>query len=141
MRIASYLDGGVADYGVVINDGGADVIVPASATLRDSFPTVRALLEGDAVDALRRDVEARHGAFPVHSVDLTPPIVNPRNPICVGLNYPKIHPTEGVVPPPKHIIIFGKFEGALVGHDAPLIQPRHPASQTHPSVPPRPLNS
>jgi 2-keto-4-pentenoate hydratase/2-oxohepta-3-ene-1,7-dioic acid hydratase in catechol pathway len=50
--------------------------------------------------------------------------------ICVGINYPKRHPVEGVLPPPEHITIFGKMEGTLVGHGEALEVPRGEAAAT-----------
>ena len=62
----------------------------------------------DAVAALRQDTDHdRH--VPLTEIRFLPPIPNPRKIICVGLNYPKPYPVDGVVPPkPDNIILFGK---------------------------------
>lgn len=120
MNIGSFLHRGQALYGVF----NADEVAPANPELLEQYPTLRALLDGGKFAALK-DAAHLSAAIPSREIVFQPPIPNPRKIICVGMNYPKPYPVDGVAPPnPEHIILFGKEREALVGHGAPLETPR-----------------
>ncbi len=120
MNIGSFLYRGQAVYGVFTGD----TVAPANPALIAQYPTLRDLLDAEKSEILK-DAENLSAAIPITKIAFQPPVPNPRKIICVGMNYPKPYPVDGVAPPnPEHIILFGKEREALVGHDAPLELPR-----------------
>ncbi len=130
MKIASYLRDGEPGYGVIREGDRGARIVPPGPAFRTAFPSLRAVLEGQALDRLGDDTREERDAFGLHEVRLLPPLPDAGKIVCVGINYPKRHPIEGLVPPPEQIIIFGKYGETLVGHGAPLMLPPAPACDT-----------
>lgn len=126
MKIASFRHERIARYGVVTADG----IVTVSDHFSNRYPTLRDLLDDDALAKLAEDTEGRDTDVPLDEVQLLPPVTNPRRIFCVGINYPKRYPLDNPAPPPEHIILFAKLDGTLVGHDARLEIPRGDAADT-----------
>lgn len=131
MKLVSYENGGATGYGVALPDekGAGGVLVP-SQTFTSRYPTIRAVLEGQALADLAADVA---GTTPVLSLDTLrylPPLHDAEKVICIGVNYPKRHPVEGDIPPPTYISTFGKFEGSIVGHNQPVRFPASPMCDT-----------
>ncbi len=128
MKIASYRDrDGEAVYGVVDPSGG---LITADAEFRRHHPSLRTLLAESSLEELADHVHGRSPDCRPEDVNFLPPVHDAGKVICVGINYPKRHPVEGVIPPPENIILFGKFDGVLVGHDEPLVYPPEPACRT-----------
>ena len=120
MNIGSFLHRGKALYGVFTGE----TVAPASPTLSAQYPTLRDLLDADKSRALS-DAANLSTEISIAEITFQPPIPKPRKIICVGMNYPKPYPVDGVAPPnPEHIILFGKEREALVGHGAALETPR-----------------
>ena len=127
MKIASFQHVDTVSYGVVI---GQDLIT-ASATFRDRYPTLRDVLEADALPHLAKDTAGRTPNHSIHNLRFLPPIFNPQRIICVGINYPKRYPIDNtLLPPPKNMILFAKLDGTLVGHGEELEMPSGAASET-----------
>ena len=115
MKLVSFLHDGRPGYGTT--DGVT--IRSASAAMRARCPDLRAVLLQDALGALAADPDAT--SVPLTAVIMRPPIPNPSRILCVGLNYRKPYPVDGVAPPdPENIILFGKERQALVGHGVAL---------------------
>jgi 2-keto-4-pentenoate hydratase/2-oxohepta-3-ene-1,7-dioic acid hydratase in catechol pathway len=55
----------------------------------------------------------------LESLDLLPPVLNPRTFVCVGRNYLE-HIKEGAAPVPPYPYLFSKFSNALNGHRQPV---------------------
>ena len=123
MKLVSFTHAGQANYGT--KDG--TLIHPASAALRQTYPDLRAVPADDALDALESGTDA--GTLDLSDVTLLSPIPNPAKIVCVGLNFRKPYPVDGVAPTdPENIILFGKERQAIVGHGAALeIPPGAPA--------------
>ena len=120
MNIGSFLYQGQAFYGVF----HGDTVAPANTSLITQYPTLRDLLDAEKYLALR-DSANLSSTILISEIIFQPPIPNPRKIICVGMNYPKPYPIDGVAPPsPEHIILFGKEPETLVGHGATLETPR-----------------
>ena len=120
MNIGSFLYQGQAFYGVF----HGDTVAPANTSLITQYPTLRDLLDAEKYLALK-DSANLSSTILISEIIFQPPIPNPRKIICVGMNYPKPYPIDGVAPPsPKHIILFGKERETLVGHGATLETPR-----------------
>ena len=121
MKIARFMVQGRTGYGVVIDETG---IVEPTADFRSRHPDIRAVLAADATQALARDVAGRPAAFTLDAVMLLPPLAPENKVVCVGINYRKKYPLEGVPPPdPDHIIVFAKHHEAMVGQGEPLELP------------------
>lgn len=127
MNIGSFLLRGQPGFGVF---SGATV-TPASAGFQARYPTLRDVLDGDALEALRVDTD-QGGPVPTSEISFLPPIPNPRKIVCVGMNYRKPYPVDGVAAPdPANIILFGKEREALVAHGDALEMPRGEAAKSY----------
>ena len=126
MNIGSFLLDGEPRYGVF--SGGA--VTPASPGFVEQYPTLRDVLDADAMAALRQDTgHDRH--VPISDIRFLPPIPNPRKIICVGMNYRKPYPVDGVAPPdPDNIILFGKEREAMLAHGEALEIPAGEAAKS-----------
>ena len=127
MNFGSFLHNGQALYGVFV-DGR---VAPASSTLLASFPSLRDLLDAGDLEKLQSDVANHTTRLSCDDITFQPPIPNPRKIICVGMNYPKPYPVDGVAPPnPENIILFGKERDTLLAHNAALAIPRGDAANS-----------
>ena len=122
MKLASFTLDGRATYGVVMGE----TVAPVTDAFAARYPDLRAALAADALGAL--DLGA---ALPLDAVTVLPPIPAPSKIVCVGLNYRKPYPVEGVAPPdPENIVLFGKERQCIVGHGAALEIPPGAAAET-----------
>lgn len=126
MNIGSFLLNEQPLYGVF----SCDTVIPASAGLIEHYPTLRDVLDADALSALRQDTD--HGRrVPTSEISFLPPIPNPRKIICVGMNYRKPYPVDGVATPdPDNIILFGKEREAMLAHGEALETPTGEAAKS-----------
>ena len=115
-------------YGVVLQDA---FVAEPSVDFVTRYPNIAAVLAGDATAALAQDVAVRTSGLPLGEVQLLPPLSAHNKIICVGINYRKKYPVEGVAPPdPDHIILFAKHHDAIVGQGQALELPQGDAGQT-----------
>jgi 2-keto-4-pentenoate hydratase/2-oxohepta-3-ene-1,7-dioic acid hydratase in catechol pathway len=120
MNIGSFIFQGQFLYGVF----SGDCVLPISSALLRRYRNLRELLDDGALDMLR-DPSNLSTAVLLDDITFLPPIPNPRKIICVGLNYIKPYPVDGVAPPnPDNIILFGKERDTLLGHRASLEIPK-----------------
>jgi 2-keto-4-pentenoate hydratase/2-oxohepta-3-ene-1,7-dioic acid hydratase in catechol pathway len=127
MNIGSFLHHGQALYGVFKDE----TVNPASDALRAIYPTLRDLLEADHNCEALKDAGNLAATLPVADIVFQTPIPNARKIICVGMNYSKPYPVDGVAPPnPENIILFGKERETLVGHERPLESPQGQAADS-----------
>ena len=128
MKIARFMHQGRTGYGVVIDEAG---IVEPSAGFLARHPDIRSVLAADATQALARDVTGRPEQLRLDAVRLLPPLAPENKVICVGINFRKRYPLEGVPPPdPEHIIVFAKHHDAIVGDGEALELPLGLAADT-----------
>jgi 2-keto-4-pentenoate hydratase/2-oxohepta-3-ene-1,7-dioic acid hydratase in catechol pathway len=121
MKIARFMVQGRTGYGVVIDEAG---IVEPSGGFLARHPDIRSVLASDAMQMLALDVAGRPPSVKLDAVGLLPPLAPENKVICVGINFRKKYPLEGVPPPdPEHIIVFAKHHDALVGHGDTLELP------------------
>lgn len=126
MKIGSFLLDGEPRYGVF----SGEKVTPASPVFVEQYPTLRDLLDADALAALRQDTQNSRDV-PLSEIGFLPPIPNPRKIICVGMNYRKSYPVDGVAPPdPDNIILFGKEREAMLGHGEALEVPLGEAAKS-----------
>ena len=126
MKIASFKNADTVTYGVV----KGDEMVNVSIEFQLSYPTLRHVLEGDALQALAQDTQKRPPDHSINDLQLVPPIYNSPRVICVGINYTKRYPLDAPAPLPEHIILFAKLDGTLVGHGEALEIPSGAAAET-----------
>ncbi len=127
MKLVSYRKGRCAAYGVVADgaDGPAEAAtaIPVEGDFAEQYPSIRAVLEGQALEELESWAEARKASVQLSDERFLPPLHDAEKVICIGVNYPKRHPVHGEIPPPENITMFIKVEGGLVGHLEPLEYP------------------
>lgn len=117
MLLASAFVKNTPVYGVL----GPSLFFPATANVLGRWPSLKDLIADDALDVLKAQLEA---GIDLEAVTLRQPIPNASKIICVGLNYRKPYPVDGVAPPdPEHIILFGKEQSSMVAHHEPLQPP------------------
>jgi 2-keto-4-pentenoate hydratase/2-oxohepta-3-ene-1,7-dioic acid hydratase in catechol pathway len=126
MKIASFKNADTVIYGVVKDDQ----ISTVSIEFQLRYPTLRQVLEADALQALAEDTEGRPPDQLIGDLQFVPPLFNAQRIICVGINYPKRYPLDNPAPPPEHIILFAKLDGTLVGHGESLEIPSGEAAET-----------
>lgn len=129
MKLVSYYENGQVGYGVVLEDA-AGGIIPVNGDFAERCPSIRAVLESGAMEALRNWADGRTPSVSFKDIRYLPPLHDAEKVICIGVNYPKRHPVHGVQPPPENITLFAKFAGSVVGHLEPLIYPPAPACET-----------
>ena len=128
MKIARFTHAGRTGYGVVVDE---DNLVEPSPEFVSRHPDIRSVLAAEATAALAHDVAARTATLKLAEVQLLPPLAPENKVICVGINYRKKYPLEGVPPPdPEHIILFAKHPEAMVGQGETLELPRGKAAET-----------
>lgn len=130
MKLVSYRQGDAIGYGVVVGDDDGPAIIPVEGSFADDHPTIRTVLENDALDDLKKWSSGRALSLRLSDIRYLPPLHDAEKIICIGVNYPKRHPVEGEIPPPKNITMFGKFEASLVGHLEELEYPPEGARDT-----------
>ncbi len=119
MKLISFAIGGEARYGVV----EGEAVIDLSDRLGARFPNLLSLIEADALAEAAAALSApgpRHALAGLHYLE---PIPGARRIFCVGANYPKVHPTGGVVSGPEFPAIFQKPAETLVPHGARLQAP------------------
>lgn len=126
MNIGSFMLGDKPLYGLF----SGDAVIPASAEMLARFPTLRDVLDAGALNQLQKDMDQSR-ALQCCDIIFLPPIPNPRKIICVGMNYRKPYPVDGVAPPdPDNIILFGKEREAMLAHGETLEIPTGEAAKS-----------
>ena len=120
MKLVSYRQGVGSGYAVVATggDGPAEnaTAIPVADDFAAHYPSIRAVLEGNALADLADWADGRHATLSLSDVRFLPPLHDAEKVICIGVNYPKRHPVHGEMPPPENVSMFLKAEGSLVGH-------------------------
>lgn len=114
MKIASYAANGEQRFGVVSsNEAGA-----VDAT--EKFGSLKRVLEAGSLDELKTWSNGREADINFADVTMLSPVPDATKVVCIGVNFPKIHPVHGKIPPPENISMFSKMQGSLVGHNVPM---------------------
>ncbi|MDD8021789.1 MAG: fumarylacetoacetate hydrolase family protein [Paracoccaceae bacterium] len=115
MKLCSFIHDGVPSYGLVTDAGIVDL------GKRFAEPTLRDFLAaGDLGRAAALASEPADYAF--DAVAHAPVIPNPDKIICVGLNYHAHNEETGREETPNPVL-FARYAGSQIGHDAPLLKP------------------
>jgi 2-keto-4-pentenoate hydratase/2-oxohepta-3-ene-1,7-dioic acid hydratase in catechol pathway len=119
MRIVSYIVDGKPSWGALVDDG----IVDLRKRLPD-HPTVRALLEADALMEARRMRADARAEIALGEVTLLPPVPAPEKILCIGVNYANRNAEyRDGSQEPGNPSIFVRFPPSFVGHGAPIERP------------------
>ncbi|WP_043336831.1 fumarylacetoacetate hydrolase family protein [Belnapia moabensis] len=119
MKLISFAIGGEARYGAV----EGDAVVDLTARLGRRFPTLLSLIEADAMAEAQAALATAGPRHTLAGITWLKPIPAARRIFCVGANYPKVHPTGGMVSGPEFPAIFQKPAETLVPHKAVLQAP------------------
>ncbi len=104
----------------VVIDG--DSALDVRAVTNDYNPS---FFSNDGVARLRERLEARGGElprFPIADVRYGPPVTQPYNLLCIGLNY-ALHARESGMELPAEPVIFNKASNTVVGPNDPVMLP------------------
>ena len=125
MKLISYQRDGRNSYGVVVNNR----IVDVGGDLGSQYPTLRAVLENNAISELAGYTEGAEKSSKqqlddeLNKLTVLPVIPNPHKIICVGLNY-AAHRAETGRGETEHPTLFTRFANTLVGHNGPIVKPK-----------------
>ena len=126
MNIGSFLLGTKPLYGVF----SGDVVTPVSFDFLRRYPTLRDVLDDSALDLMKQNIELNR-PIALSDIRFLPPVPNPRKIVCVGMNYRKPYPLDGVAPPdPENIILFGKERESMLAHGDTLEGPTGEAAHS-----------
>ena len=117
MKLGTVLIGDQTKYGIFVGS----VFHSANTTISEKFPTLQSLIAESSKGLELIDSFFNGPQFNISDIKYLPPIPNSNKLICVGLNYDKIYPVEGESPPkPQNIMLFGKEQSSIVGHNQDL---------------------
>ena len=117
MKLGTVLIGDQTKYGVFVGS----IFHSANTTISEKFPTLQNLIAESSKGLELIDSFFNGPQFNISDIKYLPPIPNSNKLICVGLNYDKIYPVEGESPPkPQNIMLFGKEQSSIVGHNQDL---------------------
>ena len=119
MKVASYLKAGRPTYGAVAADG----MVTASERLRGQYPTLRALLAGQALEALAADTRGRAPDLKLADVKYLPVIPDPAKIWCIGVNYAD-HRAETGRTAEQNVSCFVRVTNSLIAHGDAMLRPK-----------------
>ena len=119
MRLASFLAGGAARFGAVVEGGVADL------TGWRGFSTLAQVLQESLLADLLHEGERRPPDFALSSLTLLPPLPDPRAIFCIGVNYQNRNAEyQDGSEAPVYPSVFMRLPQSFTGHDQPLIRPR-----------------
>jgi 2-keto-4-pentenoate hydratase/2-oxohepta-3-ene-1,7-dioic acid hydratase in catechol pathway len=121
MKLASYLVGDKPHYGIVAEGG----IIDLSSRIGRDFPTLRKVIEADALALASACTIGAAPDFRADQVCFVPPIQAPEKIWCIGANYVDRNaehqdPSEL----PRYPSLFARSPTSVVGHDQPIVRPR-----------------
>lgn len=120
MKLLSFNDRAEIHYGAVVGDG----VVDLSARLGRKYPTLRDLLEADAVGEARSAIGGATADHPLKGLKFALPIPNARQILCAGRNYRAYHEVIEDGSAPKHPSIFGRFLSGFSAHGEEIYKPK-----------------
>ena len=92
MKLVSYRLAEAILYGVV--DEKAGRVIPVEGGIAVRYPSIRALLEAEAIAELAAWVAGCDSTLALDELDYVPPLWDANRVICIGVNYPTRHPVE-----------------------------------------------
>lgn len=119
MKLASYVAGGVAGFGVVVDDG----VVTLTNHLGGRYRTLREALMPAALDDIRAAVKGVKPDHGLADIRFLPVIPDPGKIVCAGINY-RAHAAETGRELPQQPSMFARFVDTLVGHEGEMVRPK-----------------
>ncbi len=117
MRLLSFMQNGKPTWGVLTDKGVVDC-----GALLPQFPTLRHVLDADALGQARAAAESATSGLDINKLHLLPVIPQPDKIFCVGLNY-HAHRLEAGRDETKYPPIFMRVPTSQVGHGQALWRP------------------
>jgi 2-keto-4-pentenoate hydratase/2-oxohepta-3-ene-1,7-dioic acid hydratase in catechol pathway len=119
MKLASFIAGGKASFGVVTADG----VFALNGRLKSGANTLREALEAGSLDEIRGVANGARPDRPLSEITFLPVIPDPQKILCAGINY-RSHAAEVGRELPKQPSMFIRFTDTLVGHDGEMVRPK-----------------
>ncbi|QFY63219.1 fumarylacetoacetate hydrolase family protein (plasmid) [Rhizobium grahamii] len=120
LRFASFSHGGTLKYGLVKADG----IVDLSARYGERWPSLREVIEANALSRLGAESAALPVDYALDDIAYEIPIPSPEKIICVGVNFPdRNEEYKDGQALPANPSLFIRFPRSFTGHGQPLIRP------------------
>lgn len=119
MKVITYEHNGTVSYGVAGEDG----VIPAPAELTARYPGLLALLQGGALDELKRATEGQAATAALDDITFLPVVPDTPKIVLVGLNY-EAHRIETGREKSDYPVLFPRFADCQVGHGQPMIKPK-----------------
>lgn len=119
MKVITYEHNGTVSYGVA-GEGG---VIPAPAELTARYPGLLALLQGGALDELKRATEGQAATAALDDITFLPVVPDTPKIVLVGLNY-EAHRIETGREKSDYPVLFPRFADCQVGHGQPMIKPK-----------------
>ena len=117
MKIATLNYEGAPRLGLLSDDEALIHIAPSG------WSYLETVLAGDRVSELADACRGSGLTIQTDQAELLPVVTAPKRIVCIGRNYPKIHPVDGELPPPTDIGLFMKVK-------SPSLLAKKPASWT-----------
>lgn len=119
-RLLSFIRNGMSGYGLAASGG----VVDLSARLGGRWPTIRHVIEADALRELFHEGQRHSADFALDGVMFDMPVPNPEKIICVGVNFPdRNEEYKDGQEAPKNMSLFVRFPRSFVGHNVPILRP------------------
>jgi 2-keto-4-pentenoate hydratase/2-oxohepta-3-ene-1,7-dioic acid hydratase in catechol pathway len=107
-------------YGAITDKGFIDL----SARFGDRWPSLRNVIEDDALEKLTDASSALTEDFGISELTFSIPVPNPEKIICVGVNYPdRNEEYKDGQAAPQNPSLFPRFPRSFVGHATSLTRP------------------
>jgi len=120
MRLASFLSGRRATYGIFTEQG----VIDAGPRLGPNFPDLLSVISAGAVGQLEKLAANVNPDFAAEGLKFLRPIVRPGKIICVGVNYADRNAEyKDNSEQPKYPSLFVRFPDSLVAHEEPIVRP------------------
>lgn len=119
-RFVSFIHNGKPGYGLIQGDG----VVSLSARHGIEWPTLREVIEAEALARLAEGAEGLNPDLALTDIAFEIPIPAPEKIICVGVNFPdRNEEYKDGQAAPSNPSLFIRYPRSLVGHNQRLIRP------------------
>ena len=120
MKLVSYSINGQASVGALIDERVFDL----RRRLPPGIADLRTLLQAGGFEQAALALRGATADYAVSEITFEPVIPNPGKILCIGLNYEN-HRVETQRAKTDHPTVFTRFADTQVGHERPIIKPRH----------------
>jgi 2-keto-4-pentenoate hydratase/2-oxohepta-3-ene-1,7-dioic acid hydratase in catechol pathway len=118
LKIATFTAGERTSYGVVVDDGIADL------TGKLPYASLLDVLRAGALGEVRKAADGTKATVALKDVTLLPPVLGPEKILCIGVNYANRNAEyKDNTEQAKYPSMFFRTPGSFTGHDQPLIRP------------------